>query len=121
MLAERFDLSSRDRIITRLYGGELLPQTVAPWVVEAASDGDTVAGAIVTTQAAALVEQLALVAGQSHGEVERRLVFIGGLAGEPAYRPYLEAAVGKRLPEWTIEEAAGPPEEGALNIARRLD
>ena len=119
ILAEAFNLSTRDEIIRSIYQDRLPLHTFAPSVVRAAEEGDSVAAHIVVSQTEALAAQLSAAAGLA-ADVTPRVSFIGGLTASPYYRSTLESAIGALLPDWQVVEPFEPPVRGALRLARSL-
>lgn len=118
-IAERFDLSSRDRLIHRVYQDDWPLQDVAPLVIEAADAGDKIATKITEQQACRLADQVEWLLDRCD-EVAPRLSLTGGLVQELGYARMLQRTLRARLPGWTIETAQHRPVYGALHVAHRV-
>ena len=121
-LAERHSLSSRDRLIHRVYQDDWPLQNAAPLVIEAAHAGDDVATRIVEDQTRQLADQVEWLVDRVDrcDHVEPRIALTGGLVQEAHYAQMLQSALRRRLPEWTVVTAQRDPVHGALHLAQRL-
>ena len=117
MLAAELDLSNRDQIIKAVYDENLRLSTLAPFVFEAAENGDEVANQILQTEVRDLANEARLVLQQLDTP---RVAFIGGLCQNTVYRRLLEEAVTAEIPgvEFTVPDDL--PEIGALRLAEEL-
>ena len=91
--------------------------TLAPFVFEAAENGDEVAIEILRTEATELAREAGLVLDQLDNS---RLAFMGGLCQNPLYRSLLEKALTTENPNVEFTDPDHPPEIGALRLAEAL-
>jgi N-acetylglucosamine kinase-like BadF-type ATPase len=118
-LADRYGLSSRDRLIHRVYQDDWPLQNVAPLVIEAADAGDEVATRIAEEQTHLLADQVEWLLDRC-ANVESRIALTGGLIRETHYAQMLQATLCNRLPNWSVVIAQRDPVHGALHFAQRL-
>ena len=111
-------LRSADDLIRWTYREQGAFASLAPLVLQAAAS-DPVADAILRLQADLLLQDVRRLASRAADGLAPRLTFLGGLAGEPVYRGYLNAALRRHLPRWQAVEATAEPVEGAVRRARR--
>lgn len=118
LLADRYDLASRDELIHRVYGESWAVQEAAPLVIEAAAAGDAVAQDIVAEQADKLAQQVEWLAAR-RASITPRVALTGGLIREDHYADALSRALKRRLPDWGLTTPMHPPVIGALRLACR--
>jgi N-acetylglucosamine kinase-like BadF-type ATPase len=118
-IAERYDVTSRDDLIRRVYQDDWPLQDVAPLVLEATDAGDTVATTITEEQAGRLADQVKWLVDRCD-DVTPRISLTGGLVQEGTYAHTLRDALRARLPAWRVETAQHRPVQGALHMARRI-
>ena len=116
LLSERHGIATAEDLVQRVYRKSWPVQHVAPLVIKAASEGDTVAQAILQDQTARLAAQAAWTSARCDA-ITPRIAFLGGLTNEAPYHAALAAALGERLPGWRVEEARHAPVYGALRLA----
>ena len=119
-LAEHEGLDSGESLLRAVYTDGRSVALFAPSLLAAAEAGDWVAEQALYREANAAGQQAGWLATRLGDRVEPRLALCGGLAGEPAYRSALDAALARHLPGWTLVETPVDPVEGALYLARRL-
>ncbi|MGI9175222.1 MAG: BadF/BadG/BcrA/BcrD ATPase family protein [Rhodothermales bacterium] len=119
LLSERHDITTAEDLVQRVYREGWPVQHVAPLVIEAATEGDAVAHAILQDQTARLAAQVAWTSGRCDA-ITPRIAFLGGLTNEAPYNAALAAALGKKLPAWRVEKARHAPVYGALRLALHL-
>lgn len=119
-VAEACDIDDGDALVRRVVDEEMPLSDVAPTVVEAAADGDSVASSIVEDETRALARRVAWL-GNRTGPFVPRVALTGGLANAAPYADALRRHVQER---WTdassVAVAEDPPVAGALRRARRL-
>ena len=118
LFAEHVGLRTPDDLIRWTYREDGAFARLAPLVLQAAAT-DPVADAILLAQSDLLIQDVRRLASRAADRLAPRITFLGGLAGEPVYRRYLNAALRRHLPRWTAVEATAEPVEGAVRRARR--
>ena len=118
LLAERHDIATAEDLVRRVYREGWPVQHVAPLVIKAAQEGDTVARAILQDQTARLAAQVAWTSRRCDA-ITPRIAFLGGLTNEAPYNAALTAALGERLPDWRVEAPRHTPVYGALRLAAK--
>ncbi|RPI25586.1 MAG: hypothetical protein EHM61_13970, partial [Acidobacteria bacterium] len=121
---EQFYLTSVEELISLLYGEETTPRRIAgvyPLILEAAEEGDEVAGQLLESAAASLVQAALAVIRRLKMEDK---VFPVALSGGVFRNSLKMCATFQRLLAKTIAgahltEPCHPPEVGALLIARQ--
>lgn len=116
---EQCGITDRQCLIHKVYQENFRVQTVAPLVIDAAADGDAVAGRILTTQASALARHVEWVLNHDV-EMASRITLLGGMVRNDHYARTLRQTLNDRFPEWSVEFLKNEPVEGALRRARRL-
>lgn len=123
-LLAAFDCSDMPEVVTRVYGLDQ-PRTaiaaLAPVVLEAAADGDEVAGEILADAADELVAAILAVYRRLHFGSEVTVVASGGLfrRTDELYQR-LRRALGPLLPQATCVLPEVEPVVGACYLARRV-
>jgi len=79
LLESRFGLGSRERVVNAVYQEAFAISSLAPVILAAAEQGDSVAMDIFRRGAALLAHQLAVLVGQYRGLSRIAVVFVGGL------------------------------------------
>ena len=116
LLAERHAIATAEDLVQRVYRESWPVQHVAPLVIEAATNGDAVAQAILQDQTARLAAQVAWTSERCDA-ITPRIAFLGGLTNEAPYHAALAAALGERLPGWRVEAPRHSAAYGALRLA----
>jgi N-acetylglucosamine kinase-like BadF-type ATPase len=117
-VAEQHGLDNRDDLIHQVYQHDWPMQDVAPLVIEAASEGDSVASRIVDRHTHQLARQVGWLVERC-AEIEPRIALLGGLTSEAPYAQALREALHDVLPGWTVEVLQRRPVVGALHLAAR--
>ncbi len=110
-------ITDRDGMIAAVNDENLRFSTLAPFVFEAAENGDEVAIKILRTEASELAREARMVLDQLD---HSRLAFMGGLCQNPLYRSLLEEALTSENPNVEFTDPDHPPEIGALRLAEAL-
>lgn len=118
-LDEQCDIDGREALIRQVYKEEFALQDVAPLVMEAAADGDAVAADILTSQAAALAQQVEWLLDEADG-IAPRIALLGGMLRNEHYARVLRRVLHAQVPDWSVEVLRDEPVVGALQRARRL-
>jgi N-acetylglucosamine kinase-like BadF-type ATPase len=118
-VSEAYGIDDRAALLQKVYQETWALQDVAPLVVAAAADGDSVATDILTSQVADLVRQVEWLVREVE-DVVPRIALLGGMVHNAHYEATLREALADRLPEWSVEVLQEEPVEGALRRARRL-
>ena len=123
MLDSKFGLKKQEDIIKAVYEKGLDIGSVAPLVLRAADQKDTVANEILDAAAEELSETVRAVFWQikKGSKVSREkipLVFIGGLLNsENVYSRKVKALIRHHLPKISVEESIAQPVRGAVLMA----
>ncbi len=121
LFAERFGWISRDRIIASVYQEKFDLASLAPLVMDAASEGDRVAVTLLHQSANHLAETLAALVRRMPGVSPVGVVFIGGLIDhETIYAHILRDAIAELVPGAEVHPALYPPVRGAVIVAQQL-
>jgi len=118
LVADRWDLASREALLAHVYDRDASLATAAPLVIEAAPS-DAVAAAILDDETARLA-QLVHALREAHPTLRRAVVLFGGLRQAPRYVETLTQVLQDQHPAWTLRPSTAEPVEGALARARRL-
>lgn len=118
-VAKQHGVAERDALIHWVYQNEISLQNVAPLVIEAAVEGDTVASEILSSQADKLTQQAEQLIGQTENTA-RRIALLGGMFQNEHYAKVLVQILRERVPDWSVEVLRHEPVLGALRRARRL-
>lgn len=119
-VAEEYGVDERAALIHWVYQEEPAFQEVAPLVIEASAAGDPVATNILTSQAAALIQQVEWLLGGTE-DVAPRIALLGGMLRNEHYAAALRGALADRVPDWSVEVLRHEPVVGALRRAHRLN
>lgn len=120
LLADRFGWTSRDRMIAAVYQEKFDLASVAPVVLNAATEGDTAAVHILETAARHLVETLAALVARMPGVSPVGVVFIGGLIDhDTPYSRILQGAISRYVPGAEVVPTLYPPVKGAIIMAQQ--
>lgn len=119
VLGTRFNLNSRERVVSAVYQEGLTVASLAPVVLAAAEQGDPAARDIFSRGAALLAEQVGVLV-RSFGRLPGiGVVFIGGLIDHDSiYSRMLREAVCGISPTVAVVPAQHPPVSGALLLAK---
>ena len=118
LFAQHHGIHSAADLIRQTYREHRPFAALAPLVLHAAAT-DPIADAVLRQQADLLLQDVRRLASRAGDALAPRLAFLGGLAGEPAYRAYLDTARRRHLPRWQQVEATAEPVDGALRLAQR--
>ena len=118
-VADQCGVDEREALIHWVYQDEGELQTVAPLVIEAATDGDPVASDILTSQADALTQQVEWLLDATD-DIVPRIALLGGMLRNEHYAQILRRALRDRVPNWSVAILQHEPVVGALRRARRL-
>jgi glucosamine kinase len=119
-LAERFGLTSRDRVIAAVYKEQFAIPSLAPLVLEATAAGDDVSRRILERGAGSLADHVAPLASAWPGSAPLGIVFIGGLIDhETVYARILRDTLKTRFPHARFQPQIHPPVIGAVILARK--
>jgi N-acetylglucosamine kinase-like BadF-type ATPase len=118
LLANRFNLTSREEIIAAVYHEKFDIASLAPVVLEAAARNDLVSQKILQQAAALLAEQVRVIVLRMGILRKVGLVFCGGLIDhETVYANVLHMKILKILPQVDIRPPLHPPAYGAVLMA----
>ncbi|PSQ85496.1 MAG: N-acetylglucosamine kinase [Bacteroidetes bacterium QH_2_63_10] len=117
---EQYGIDGQEALIHRVYQDELALQDVAPLVMAAAANGDSVASEILTSQAAALMQQVTWLLEREDG-IAPRVALLGGMLRNEHYAQVLRRALRTQVPDWSVEVLRHEPVVAALRRARHLD
>lgn len=121
LLADRFGWTSRDRIITAVYKEKFDLASIAPLVLDAATEHDTVARTILRQSARSLAESLASLVRRMPGISPVGVVFIGGLIDhDTLYADILRDTISELVPGAEVRPALYSPARGAVIMAQHL-
>ena len=116
-LAGRHGWSTREHLLAAVYHEKVEPSTLAPLVMELASENDPVCLEILHRAAAALADQAAAVSAQVEAE-EIVVATCGGLIERPTvYREVLAAELCARDRRFAVRMPARPAVDGAVLMA----
>ena len=118
-VAEQYDVDERDALIHWVYQDEFALQNVAPLVIQAAADGDSVASEILASQADELMHQIGWLI-DAVDDIAPRIALLGGMFRNEHYVRVLRRTLRRRVPDWSVEVLRREPVVGALRRARRL-
>lgn len=119
LLAESRHVTTPDELVAIVYEKKVPLQKFAPLVIQAAREGDAVAGEIVTDQTQKLAMQVRWLADRC-SSIEPQIALLGGLMNEPFYRRALTSALRAELPSWRVMEPLNRPVVGAWRMAREV-
>lgn len=114
------DVRNREQLLRRVYQDDFRVQSIAPLVIEAASDDDSVASRILVSEAEGLVDQFEWVLRRADG-MRRQLTLLGGMIQNESYEQLLRQILGNRFPDWSVQVLDTDPVVGAVRRAERLD
>lgn len=121
LIGDRFSWTSRDRVIAAVYQEKFDLASVAPLVLDAASEGDAAARTILEGAAHALADTLAALVRRMHGTSPVGVVFIGGLVDhETVYARMLQKTITHSVPGAEVVPALYAPVRGAVIMAHHL-
>lgn len=118
-LRVQLGLADRDALLDAVYSDALDVQSVAPLVVEAAADGDSVASALLNAQVDRLVDQVEWIL-ENNPPIRLHFTLLGGMLGNNYYAEILRQSLTTRRPDVRLEELTVDPVVGALRRAHRL-
>lgn len=118
-LATELGITSPEGLIHTVYTDTWTVQALAPLVVAAAEEGDSVCERILTTQADALSQRARWLVARAH-DITPRVALMGGIASEAHYGACLTEALRRHLPGWQVVHPSCRPVDGALSLARKL-
>lgn len=116
---EQCGIDGRKALIRRVYQEKCAFPDVAPLVIEAAANGDSVAADILDSQAADLMQQVEWILDDTEGVVPR-IALLGGLLRNEHYARVVRSTLCTQMPDWSVEVLQREPAVGALHRARRL-
>ncbi len=119
LLASSRDVTTPDDLFRIVYEEKVPLQKFAPLVIQAACEGDGIAGAILHDQTRGLAQQVKWLAHRC-SSVYPRIALLGGLTNEPFYRRVLSDALLEQLEDWEIMEPLNRPVVGAWRMAKEL-
>ncbi len=115
LLAEEFDIRSRDMLIQKVYDNELLPAKLAPLVLDAADHMDPVSLRILTENTGRVANQISLCAN-ALGLKSTPVSVIGGLFNNAVFKYHLMEAVNSKVDEVSWAEKKADPALGACRM-----
>lgn len=118
-LNEQWGIDGREALIHRVYQDDFSLQAVAPLVIGAAANGDSVAADILRSQVAALMQQVEWLL-DAEKRIAPRIALLGGMLHNEHYAQVLRHALRERVPDWSVEILRHEPVVGALRRARHL-
>ena len=118
-LRDKFGIDDRDSLLDAVYQSDLDVASVAPLVLDAAANGDTIATDCLATQVARLADQVGWLLARDTA-LPPRLTLAGGLTQNDHYVHHLRRALADRVPDVAVERLRDEPVAGALRRARRL-
>jgi glucosamine kinase len=120
LLADRFGWISRDRVIASVYQEKFDLASVAPVVLNAATEGDPAAVQILESAARQLAETLAALVARMPEVSPVGVVFIGGLIDhDTPYARVLAGAISRYVPGAEVVPTLYPPVKGAIIMAQQ--
>lgn len=119
LLAESRDVTTSEDLFELVYHDKVPLQKFAPYVIEAAREGDEIAGKILQDQTRRLARQVRWLADRC-SSVRSQLALLGGLTNEPFYHRALSSALLEEFPGWTVMEPLNRPVVGAWRMAKDL-
>lgn len=120
ILAESRQVTTAEDLIALVYEEKVPLQKFAPLVIQAAREGDEIAGRIVQDQTRQLAKQVRWLENRC-SSIKPQVALLGGLANEAHYRNALEEALKSEMPDWGVIEPKNRPVVGAWRMARNLD
>ena len=118
-VAKAYGIDDRAALLQKVYQEAWALQDVAPLVVAAAADGDSVATDILNSQVADLVRQAEWLLREVE-DLAPRIALLGGMLRNAHYEATLRGALADRVPEGSVTVLQEEPVLGALRRARRL-
>lgn len=120
LLNIKYSISSGPDLITNVYKNNFDIASVAPLVLSAASDGDTVALQILDEEADELLLHINAVMKKMKSK-KLELAFVGSLiTNKNIYSNLLRRKIAKNLPSIKIKEPDSTPVEGAILLAKEM-
>lgn len=114
------DVKNREELLRKVYQEDFRVQSIAPLVIEAASDDDSVASRILVSEAEGLVDQFEWIVRRADG-MTPQLTLLGGMVQNESYEDLLRQILGTRFPDWSVQVFDTDPVVGAVRRAERLD
>ena len=108
-----------DGLITYTYNKNTRLQKIAPLVLQAAEEGDSVALQIIETQMAALTARLSWLLTR-HTQVNPNVVIFGGISKNDFYTRLLKEQIEAAYKDVTFSSMSQSPLEAALTLAEEL-
>jgi N-acetylglucosamine kinase-like BadF-type ATPase len=120
IINENFGISSHEILITEVYKNNFDIASFAPYVINAASEGDSAAVKIIEEETDELIEHITAMK-EKIGEDPLHLSFIGGIiSNENYYSSLLKKKMVELLLNVRIQKADHPPAMGAVFLAKEL-
>lgn len=119
LLADSRQVSTAEDLIALVYEEKVPLQKFAPLVIQAARDGDDVAGQIIADQTRRLAKQVRWLKSRCSA-IEPQVALLGGLVNESYFRNALKEALLVELPGWRVIRPRNRPVVGAWRMARAL-
>lgn len=118
LVAERFNISTPEKLINEVYKNNFDIASVAPLVIEAAEKGDKACSVILEEESTELVEHICAMMKKIN-EPELSISFIGGIISSDNYFAHLfRKKVASATPNVKIKNADYPPAMGAVIMAK---
>ena len=118
VLAQKYGWDTRDRLIAAVYREKFDIPSLAPLVLQAADNGDSISMQILQRGAAHLAEQVKALTMKMGITGATGLVMCGGLVDhETVYAKILAREIPKLCPQVEIRSAILPPAHGAVLLA----
>jgi len=118
-LGKRHGIEGRQALLQAIFVEQWPVQTMAPIVLEAATEGDAVAQRIVKSEVAALAQQ-ALWLYRRASDIKHRICLTGGMSQSRHYRTAFTCALNTVLPDFTLSRTERPSTYGAARLAQQL-
>ncbi len=125
LIAERFGLSTQEKIINAVYRENFDVATIAPLVIEAAAARDVECGRILNKATFELAEHVRIlvqkIEGSAHARSKIPLTFIGSLiANDNVYQKILIHKITFSMPQVKFVLPEAQPAYGAVLLSARL-
>ena len=118
-LAKHFGIRERAALLAEVYTERWPLQHVAPIVLQASEEGDTVAREIVQEEVLALAQQAQWLR-QRTPALNPHLCLAGGMAQSAHYRTMLQLALRSVLPDFRFSHQTQHSARGAASLARQI-
>ena len=118
-LADNHDINGRYELIKSIFREQWALQAMAPIVLEAATEGDTVAMELLQSEVSLLVQQASWLYAQAPN-IKRQICLSGGLSRSKIYRKAFVQSLRKKLPDFELCRSEIASTYGAVRLAQLL-